>query len=93
MLGAHGHDTWAARRTESYRSRKPEEYVLYTVMAGNLETFLARQQERGRPVPAFGEREMRAFLECGVLAYGFLLSLPFALRYRMAYDAALTSAL
>src|SRR5437867_3460700 len=37
-------------------------------MAGNLETFLARQQQRGRPVPVFVERSMRAFLECGVLA-------------------------
>ena len=72
MLGAHGHDISAARCTESYRPRRPEESVLYTVMAGNLETFLARQQQRCRPVPVFVEREMRAFLECGVLACGFL---------------------
>jgi hypothetical protein len=46
--------------------------VLYTVMAGSLETFLARQQQRGLPVPVFVEREMRAFLEYGLLACGFL---------------------
>ena len=63
MLGVHSHDS-AARRTESYRPRRSEESVLY--MAGNLETFLARQQRRGRPVPVFVEREMRAFFALAV---------------------------
>jgi len=125
----------------AYCPRRPDESVLYGVVAGNLETFLARQSERDRPVPRFVERELRSFLECGVLAYGFLrvhcdachrdrlvpysckgrafcpscggrrmadtaahlvdrvfpdvpvrqwvLSLPFSLRYRLAYDAPL----
>ncbi|NWG14819.1 MAG: transposase, partial [Acidobacteria bacterium] len=55
-----------------YRPRQPEESVLYGVVAGHLETFLARQRERGRVVPRFVERELRAFLDCGVLARGFL---------------------
>jgi len=106
-----------------------------------METFLAR--ERDRPLPRFVEREFRAFLECGILAHGFLrvhcdacghdrlvafsckgrgfcpscggrrmadtaahlvdrvlpevparqwvLTLPFALRYRLAFDARLAS--
>jgi hypothetical protein len=114
------------------------------VVQHGLETFLARAQERERPVPRFVERELRAFLHCGVLAHGFVrvhcddcgldrvvafsckgrgfcpscggrrmadtaahlvdrvlpevpmrqwvLSLPFGLRYRLAYDAPLTSA-
>jgi len=126
-----------------YRPRHPEESVLYGVVAGHIESFLARQRERGRVVPRFVERELRAFLDCGVLARGFLrihcdacrmdrlvpfsckcrgfcpscggrrmadtaahlvdrvfpevpvrqwvLSLPFALRYRLAYDASLLS--
>ena len=113
------------------------------IVIHQLETFLARQRERDRPVPQFVEREFRSFLDCGILARGFLrlrcqscghdrvvafsckrrvwcpscagrrmadtaahlvdhvfpmvpvrqwvLSLPFALRYRMAYDARLTS--
>jgi hypothetical protein len=117
---------------------------LYRTIAANLETFLARQQERGREVPPFIEREMRSFLSCGILACGFLrltcqscgkdrllplsckgraicpsccgrrmadtaahlvdhvfphaparqwvLSLPFALRYRLAYDSQLLTA-
>jgi len=40
----------------------------YEIVAGNLETFLALQSERDRPVPRFVERELRNFLDCGVLA-------------------------
>ncbi|MEJ2245969.1 MAG: transposase [Acidobacteriota bacterium] len=124
-----------------YRPRNPEENPLYGVISEHLETFLARQRERNRPVPHFVERELRAFLDCGILARGFLrvhsdacgkdrivpfsckgravcssccgrrmadtaahlvdrvfptvpirqwvLSLPFALRYRLAYDSRL----
>ena len=108
-----------------------------------METFLAQQRERGRNVPVFVESEFRSFLECGVLAHGFIrlhcdacgldrlvpysckrrgvcnscggrrmsdtaahlvdrvlprvpirqwvLSLPYALRYRLAYDAKMVS--
>src|SRR5213594_1694890 len=55
-----------------YRPRNPEDSLLYRTIAAHLETFLARQQERGREVPQFIEREMRAYLSCGVLACGFL---------------------
>ena len=124
-----------------YTPRHPEESILYSVVAEQLETFLARQRERDRLVPRFVERELRSFLECGILAHGFIrvycdacrrdrvvpfsckkrgfcpscggrrmadtaahlvdrvfpevpvrqwvLSLPFSLRYRLAYDATL----
>ena len=55
-----------------YIPRKPEESVLYGVIAEHLETFLARQQERERPVPRFVEREFRAYLTCGIAEHGFL---------------------
>jgi hypothetical protein len=38
----------------------------------NLETFLASTREQGRVVPRFVERELRAFLDCGLLCRGFL---------------------
>ena len=41
-------------------------------MAGELETFLAAQQDNERQVPGFIEKEFRSFLDCGVLARGFL---------------------
>jgi hypothetical protein len=43
-----------------YTPRHPEETVLCQVVAEQLETFLARQQERDRPVPLFVEREFRS---------------------------------
>jgi hypothetical protein len=55
-----------------YRPRNPEDNLLYGVVSEYLETFLARQREKDRPVPRFVERELRAFLDCGVLANGFL---------------------
>ncbi len=124
-----------------YQPRNPERSLLYQVVAGQLETFLARRRELDRELPGFVEQEFRAFLDCGVLARGFLrvhcdacgkdrlvpfsckkrgfcsscggrrmadtaahlvdnvfpvvpvrqwvLSLPFALRYRLAFDAPL----
>jgi hypothetical protein len=55
-----------------YSPRHAEESVLFAVVAEQLETFLARQRERDRLVPRFVERELRSFLECGILAYGFI---------------------
>ena len=128
----------------AYRPRNPETTVPYQVVAEQLEMFLARQEERERPVPPFVEREFRDYLTCGVLAArGFIrvhcdscghdrlvpfscrrrglvsflwgktmaetaahlvdyvfpmvpvrqwvLSIPFALRYRLAYDSSLLS--
>ncbi len=124
-----------------YRPRHPEESILYRVVAENLESFLVRQQDRGRMVPRFVEKELRAFLDCGILDRGFVrvhcdscgmdrvvpnsckcrgfclscggrrmadtaahlvdrvfpevpvrhwvLSVPFPLRYRLAYDSSL----
>jgi hypothetical protein len=56
----------------AYQPRNPEENPLYGVVSEHLETFLAMQRERDRPVPHFVERELRSFLDCGVLANGFL---------------------
>ena len=43
-----------------YAPRHPETTVLYQVVAEQLETFLARRQERDRPVPRFVEKEFRS---------------------------------
>ena len=55
-----------------YSPRDPTESVLCQTVAGRLETFLAAREERGRPLPRFVERELRSFLECGVLERGFI---------------------
>ncbi len=58
--------------SRGYERRRPEETVLHAVVREQLETFLARARERDRPVPRFVEREIRAYLECGILTHGFL---------------------
>jgi hypothetical protein len=140
--GAHAEGARAVGST--YERHRPEETVLYGVVQQELETFLARARWRDRTVPRFVERELRAYLRCGILAHGFVhvhcdecgldravafsckgrgfcpscggrrmadtaahlvdrvlpevpvrqwvLSLPVALRYRLAYDSGLTSA-
>jgi hypothetical protein len=40
----------------------------------HLETWFARQLQadtEGDPIPAYVERDLRRYLECGILAYGF----------------------
>ena len=58
--------------TVAYRRRTPETEPLYRAMSGHLETFLAQLQATDRQLPRHVEQEMRAYLECGILAYGFL---------------------
>ena len=55
----------------SYRRRQPEKTVLYVAVQSALETFLAECTTNDRPLPFFVERELRAFLSCGILAEGF----------------------
>ncbi|MCH7477094.1 MAG: transposase zinc-binding domain-containing protein [SAR324 cluster bacterium] len=55
-----------------YTPRRPEETLLHQTVRESLETFLARTRDGGYPVPYFVEREFRAYLECGILAHGFL---------------------
>ena len=47
--------------------------MLYRVLAGELESFLARVDEDPSHggLPGFVVRELRAFLRCGILQFGF----------------------
>jgi len=53
-----------------YQIRSPEQTILYSVVASELETFLAEQRSAEHEVPRFVEREFRAFLGCGVAGSG-----------------------
>jgi len=55
-----------ASRTTS-RRRRPQTTALYQVVAGRLEAFLAQQRAADRYLPRYVERELRAYLECGIL--------------------------
>ncbi len=60
------------RRQRGYERHRPEETLLYRLVAEHLETFLAESRERhDRPLPKYVERELRAYLRCGILAHGF----------------------
>jgi hypothetical protein len=62
-----------AGRRIHYERRRPEETALYRLVQEHLETFLAQVElETGAGLPDFVREEFDAFLECGILAYGFL---------------------
>ena len=57
----------------TYERRRPEETVLYQLVQEHVETFFAQvEAETGAGLPDFVKEEFEAFLECGILAQGFL---------------------
>jgi len=56
-----------------YRRRRPADTPLYRVVQNHLETFLSRGRDEWweTRVPPHAERELRRFLECGILAHDF----------------------
>jgi hypothetical protein len=63
----------AAASTAHYERRRPEETTLYRLVQENLETFIVEVEAGGAAsLPQFVKDEFDAFLECGILAHGFL---------------------
>ncbi len=52
---------------DSYRRREPERTALWRAVQENLEAFLAASE-----VPGFVARALRLYLDCGIIAKGFL---------------------
>ena len=77
-----------------YVPRDPSTTVLYHVVAAHLETFLASldADPDAKGLPAYVQREFYDYLQCGILAYGFVrlgcdtchkeLLLPFSCKRR-----------
>ncbi len=64
---------WASAQ-HVYRPRRPTTTPLYPVVQHHLETFLAQATETdpmGYGVPSWVEKDLRAYLRCGILAHGF----------------------
>ncbi len=59
-------------RVPKYCRREPEKEPLYQILAGHLETFVQQARTSEHRLPLHVEKEMRAYLECGMLAYGFV---------------------
>ena len=56
-----------------YERRRPEETSLYQLVQENVETFFAQvEAETGAGLPDFVKDEFDAFLDCGILANGFV---------------------
>ncbi len=58
----------------AYTPRDPSTTVLYQVVADHLETFLATIDDdpTAKGLPQFVKDEFYAYLQCGILAHGFL---------------------
>ena len=62
-----------AADTVHYERRRPEDTTLYQLVQEHLDTFLAQvEAQTGAALPEFVKDEFDAFLECGILAHGFL---------------------
>jgi hypothetical protein len=58
--------------SKTYARRKPEITPLYKIIAENIETFFALCREQGPGLPRYIENEFYKYLECGILAHGFV---------------------
>jgi len=56
----------------TYQTRQPDNTVLYQVLAGHIETFISQRESDGKRLPEFVIKELRGYLRCGILQYGFL---------------------
>jgi len=54
-----------------YKRREPEQDVLHRALLEHLETFLDRTSGDTFSLPTYVEQELREYLSCGILAYGF----------------------
>jgi len=60
-------------RIPGYRRRSPPDTLLHDLVREHLETFLSELETHpGFGLPAFCKRELRRYLECGILANGFV---------------------
>jgi len=58
--------------TLDYVPRQAAESLLYKVLAEHLETFIANREAQGKGLPKHVTRELRDFLDCGIIQRGFL---------------------
>jgi hypothetical protein len=58
----------ASRR---YERRRPEKTPLHKIISENLESWLVWREAAERPVPGYVQDELRGYLECGLLCFGF----------------------
>ena len=75
VAGRSGRARRAHRAARRYERRRPEKTPLHKVVSENLESWLAWREAAERPVPGYVEEELRGYLECGILCFGFARAL------------------
>lgn len=55
-----------------YERHRPEQTLLYQVIAQHYPEFLVRLRAEGRTLPRFVQGEFEAYLKCGLLEHGFM---------------------
>ena len=71
VAGRSGGTPWARRPARRYERRRPEKTPLHRIVSENLESWLEWREAAERPVPGYVEEELRGYLECGLLCFGF----------------------
>jgi len=71
VAGRSGGTPWARRPARRYERRRPEKTPLHRIVSENLESWLEWREAAERPVPGYVEDELRGYLECGLLCFGF----------------------
>jgi len=59
------------RQPEQYARRHSEQTPLYRLIARHVETWFAERSLGDKPVAAYFEAELRGYLRCGILSFGF----------------------
>lgn len=59
------------RQPEQYARRHPDQTLFYRLIARHVETWLAERNLGDKPVAAYVEAELRGYLRCGILSFGF----------------------
>jgi hypothetical protein len=61
----------AEAKCYTYKRRTPEHSPCFQILQAHLNTFIAKREAEGRPLPDYVLEEFDAYLNCGILAYGF----------------------
>lgn len=56
----------------AYQRHRPERTPLYRAVAAHARTFVGISESSGAPLPRFVKDEFDAYLQCGILAHGFI---------------------
>ena len=54
-----------------YERRRPEKTPLHKIVSEHLGSWLEWRDQAERPVPGYVEEELRGYLQCGILCFGF----------------------